>query len=520
MISKWSLLNINVDSYDALFIDCFDTLFHREVFQPTDVFSFCYSDPIKRISSEDEARKLSFINSGSIEICIRDIIPNYKKELQAEKELGFLSPSIVGLIKLFNDAGKPVVVISDTYLTSRDLKFLLGDLKLEIFVSCELGVGKGKGLFDVVIEKLNLRGKRLIHIGDNVEADIKGAKASGIPAMRYEGYQDAALDVLSSLRETSLQEFHRVPRLEIKKYLLDIKFTSDLELFGYALLGPIVSHFLQSIEKQAKGQKVTFFGRDTKLIHDIYQGPKQYISINREIAWQCSFYKKQDIIDYLVFSMNLLPEDRINHLLHDLSDFDYTYSHDLIGWALNNVEEIIRRSAIKRKSLKKHLELFDLKNLFAIDLGYSGTINKRLNIILREEYKIFKAPDALFLLSHPSCNTKSIFKVRDDLTYKLLSNVSILETCIKDCIGPLKNYDAGGAPIHADYEWDNVQREMLNSVRSGIIIFYNTVGPKKFAEAELYLTQFLLHIPNSFALIRAELGLGSKIYSQLKVSGV
>ncbi len=198
-------------------------------------------------------------------------------------------------------------IVSNTYYSASDLKAFVR-LDVPIYTSADHGVSKQGGLLAKVIAENNLVGKKVLHVGDDQEADFKTAMAVGAFGMRYRPYQNEALSLLKSLRDTAVKEFGKAPILDIKTGLIDKQFENDVELYGYSLVGPIVSHFLHAIAKTASGRIVTFMGRDSKLLHDLYQGAKQYLELNRLQVWKASLYDESDVAEAFAYT-----KDKVAH---------------------------------------------------------------------------------------------------------------------------------------------------------------------------------------------------------------
>ncbi|MBO7672907.1 hypothetical protein J6S88_05810 [bacterium] len=211
--------------------DIFDTLVTRRTATPTGIFaimqnalknenfSFLFKQNFYkiRIGSEDLARQRNRLLKESLEVTLDDIYDiiqinenlsnddiKFLKSLEIETETQniVLLRDNFAILKSLYDKGKRVILISDMYLTTEQIHYIIDDLdpifkNLQIYVSCEYGVSKHSGeLYKVVKEKENFAGKNWIHYGDNQFSDIRNAKMIGINAqflkaenlMPYEQY--------------------------------------------------------------------------------------------------------------------------------------------------------------------------------------------------------------------------------------------------------------------------------------------------------------------------------------------
>ncbi len=201
--------------YDVVSFDIFDTLIFRPFSEPTDLF-FMIGEKLgimdfKRIRMEQEylARKDHFAKTGNYEISLADIWSRMEREVGVEASLGmkieleteeklchanpFMRQVYNGLI----EAGKKIIIVSDMYIDASHMRHLLNRNGYknfnELFVSCEYGVSKCDGkLFDLVRENYE-KGTSFIHVGDNVNSDVKMAEKAGFATMYYPNVNKNAL---------------------------------------------------------------------------------------------------------------------------------------------------------------------------------------------------------------------------------------------------------------------------------------------------------------------------------------
>src|SRR5262249_6517632 len=84
-------------------------------------------------------------------------------ELEVEREFTVADPAITALVHLAAEHDLPLALVSDTYFTDDQVRFLLDRPELEplikanLFCSQHYGVGKGSGLWPIVLDELGLR---------------------------------------------------------------------------------------------------------------------------------------------------------------------------------------------------------------------------------------------------------------------------------------------------------------------------------------------------------------------------
>lgn len=511
--------HINVQDFDALTVDCFDTIYHKQFAEPVDVFDHVKGEnSVIRAAKESDQRIRNRYTNGSFEVHITEFCPKYDDEKRVELAYGFKSQCVVDLMKRFRAAGKPIFVVSNTYWSSNDLRaFLKGIEYTSIYASCDHGMTKQNGLLKKVLEENDLIGKCVLHVGDDLEADFRTASELGLAAMRYRGYRPEVESLLQDLRKTGIEQFHKAPILDVKSALIDKVFSNDAQLYGYALVGPVISHFLHKITQQADGRLVTFIGRDSKLLHDLYQGKKQYLELNRLQAWQASLYDDQDIRDVHAYTNSTIPTDMLNHVNHEFHEYDLMkYRENFASFFKDRQQQILERSAVKRERLLEYLNTLNLSNPFFVDIGYAGTINKRLARILDKSFNV-KNSQSMFLLGNPATSTKGILQYDNPyIVKKIMEGIALFESIIKDQVGPLIGYKDGKA-VYGKYEWDEIQKVLTNHVRYGLTVYLEEVGFKEHKSTELYLAHFCLHPPLCLAMVRNELGLGSQVHTKMTV---
>ena len=201
-------LSAQLMQYDLVSFDIFDTLVFRTVQKPTDLFAQMARENGRlnffdlRTGAERRAREEKFSAGGTREVSIRDIYAvlsrdagmeaeeGIRAELRAEKGCCFANPFLKQVFTLLLQAGKPVLIVSDMYLPGEMMRELLASCGYEgyekLYVSCDYGCSKGDGgLYRLVREEYP--GKRVIHVGDNAQSDVRMALKSGLSALHYVG---------------------------------------------------------------------------------------------------------------------------------------------------------------------------------------------------------------------------------------------------------------------------------------------------------------------------------------------
>ena len=192
--------------YDVISFDCFDTLIFRIFTSPEDLFSFIgyeYGVPNfsqLRIKAEKEVRDSNKIKYGTRECKIEEI---YKRlstiteidpkkgveiEVEYEKKVCYANEFTKKVYNQLIDLGKEVVVTSNMYLNKDIIATILQENNFKfpskIIVSCDYNKNKRGGELFNELKKI-YKNKKILHIGDDISADIKGAETSGIDTIFY-----------------------------------------------------------------------------------------------------------------------------------------------------------------------------------------------------------------------------------------------------------------------------------------------------------------------------------------------
>ena len=192
-----------LSSYDVVSFDIFDTLILRPLKKPTDLFGlmeqrnglFDFHD--NRIQAEADARRRS--SSGEVNLFeIYDVLaPRYGqdgkemalREIEEEKRVCYPNPAMTELFRWLADKGVRIIALSDMYLPAQFLREILDGCGFtsiaDVFVSCEYGAGKTGGALQHIVQAKLGDKLRFIHIGDNLDSDVRGSIVAGWDAIRY-----------------------------------------------------------------------------------------------------------------------------------------------------------------------------------------------------------------------------------------------------------------------------------------------------------------------------------------------
>ena len=275
MAGKDAMADINAiirkaEEYDVITFDVFDTLVIRDVLKPSDVFKYSYGSVGKyiRIFAEAISRKKTPNNEVSLFDIERDCLFPLNKELAFESRICRANPEMLGVYKELCAMGKKMYAISDMYLDSDFISSILKreGYDLPVIVSSEKKCNKKDGkLFKIFLKQFSYSPKKVLHIGDDMVADIKGASKAGIESVHIKKHKKLIKYIPYNKKYYELAAF-------VNHGLNDIE--NPVEQIGYEVVGPLVLAFCQWVHKKAKENrfnKLFFLARDMHFVYDVYK---------------------------------------------------------------------------------------------------------------------------------------------------------------------------------------------------------------------------------------------------------
>ncbi len=402
----------------AVSFDFFDTLFIRPLAHPEHAFDILarrFGMPdfrSRRAAAQSEAfRRMSA--AGRKEITLTDIYACFVEngvaradlmhaEFALELALVEPNPELLDLFAGLLASGKPVVITSDMYLSEDFFRAALrpyGWDHLPLFISADRNATKrdSGALFDVAAAQLGLPAGEILHIGDNLLADVTRAREKGWLAHHYrarhvpgtEANKDATLSLAlaQGLLCTSARAIG----------------PGSFEELGYAYGGPANLGFLEWIAERARVdavEHVLFLSRDGYAMERIARAhpdiglPASSYFLGSRTAYTMASMRPDNFTEFLPFLLSgsdgLAPHEVLERvgvtppapqIMGDLglgaevrigaavraklSSFLYAYR-----W------EILKVCQRNRRALYRYLRQIGLKDgskVALVDVGWSGT---------------------------------------------------------------------------------------------------------------------------------------------------
>ncbi|MBY0011671.1 glycosyltransferase [Paenibacillus typhae] len=449
--------------YEYISFDFFDTLITRPFFRPTDLFYLLdkrfeqeglsnVSFQQIRIDGEIGARAMIQTLQPDYEDITIDEIYNYIHEIYAipeavcdalkeeEKRLEIqfctVRKTSKELYELALYAGKKIIIVSDMYMDEETIQKMLHKNGYEgyqqIFLSSqERRLKHTGGLFQVVLDKLQVSGKQILHLGDNYHSDVIKARDLGLHSLYFprtinvfenkvKGLETGEVSTLAHKVSGVILDRNKVvdsigygamAAIAANKYFdnpfrpfnNETDYNADPYFIGYYALGMHLSGLVNWIfEETPAYERILFMARDGYLVNKAYDiwskyaqnAPEsKYIYVSRKMllpaATQSTVdfmnlpivfrqYSPSSILDLLDFCTKELTEESKTALLEEAlipeeKKFESKYEYQ--RFMRLYLEQFYDKA--KHEDAKELLQQYysDVKETdIAFDVGYSGNI--------------------------------------------------------------------------------------------------------------------------------------------------
>lgn len=361
--------------------------------------------------------------------------------LETGVELASVSarPDFPDLLRHAAASGKCVVLASDMYLPRPTIEAMLERCGIdgwhELYVSSEVGLRKDSGaLFDHVLERHRVSAGEVLVVGDNERSDFQIPADRGMRTLHVLRGVELARSTRRLMpligraeRSRSLDEDLALGLLVRKHYAKGVysRFDSDAiapepdaRAIGYMIAGPLCVAFAQWLLERARRdgvKRLHFLAREGQLLKLVFdrlaEGLKdvpasEYLVVSRRAvnvpsiatledvhAIAEAYYGPHPLGDYLVERFGLvLTDDELKDIYRrglwsagrpvTIRDNDIAHLAPLLEFLL---PAILRQGDRERPGLLAYLGRQGLAadgDDAVVDIGYSGTIQRRLNALL------------------------------------------------------------------------------------------------------------------------------------------
>lgn len=516
----------------VLSLDCFDTLLWRDTHAPRDIFGkLPGTTPLQRGWAETLARRVAGVSKGLNEVSIGEIyaqlLPNaspaernaaIEAEIAAEAQHCFAFAPTVALMREARARGLQVIIVSDTYLDTNQLRDLIARSAGEdvaglidrLFCSSTHGKSKVGGLYKDVLQKLKAKPHEILHIGDNKGADVHGVQPYGVNTLHLEQFTDtteqrlrleATVSAMIHPQDTGEVTAHQPHRATLAA--AEPQIGDPAASFGLTVLGPVLFGFERWLQSEAEALQQKnggtvhwlFLMRDgylPKLVHEGagHNSPARAVEISRFTATAASFAQEKDIQRHVEAELGLnpetlarqllIPEAEIGRIVGDLSMQDASLTLLKEVRTGQRKRTILRASRAMAERLAAHVTSVVKPDkgdtLMLIDLGYNGTVQNRIDAVLQKALNVHVAGRFLLLreTDRPGLDKRGFIGIEDYDAHTLealCANVAVLEQLCTTAMGSVVDYGEEGSPIRRGSDIKQQQSTVRDRVQAGCLQF-------------------------------------------------
>lgn len=517
----------------VLSLDCFDTLLWRDCHSPSDLFTGLPELSVgQRMVAEQMARKaeasLRQRTEVSIEAIYEHAMPNADKtqrseavasEIEAEARHCFAFAPTVELMREAKARGHKVVIVSDTYLSARQLHALIeraagsdvAQLIDRVFVSSGAGLSKSQGLMQNVLKALKVRPSEVLHIGDNRTADFEASRALSVPALHLVQFSDAASQRLRL--ERSCQQLVGDPNDTVRALmshravlaLEEPKVTEGEAALGLTVLGPVFHAFDQWLREEAKALEEErggtvhwlFMLRDGHLPYIVHQTAGEadstaLVEISRFVAIAASLTTREAYTKHFSTELGRKPSTLARQMLFTEEEIARAVGEDATDEQMlegsyrladelkkGSRQKVIHRRARERADrlvahVRSRVNPAPGDTLMLVDLGYNGSAQTHVDALLSESFDCHVAGRYLLFreLAATGLDKKGFFDERCydlELIEALCGNVAVIEQLATCELGSVRDFTAQGDPIREEVSVKGAQSDVRGRVQEGVL---------------------------------------------------
>ena len=444
-----------IDRATVVSFDLFDTLLLRRVSRPVDIFRLVQeifnaetrwyltaefapvrirAEQILREEAGADDRSVDSVTFDAIHRLVGDMLglPSDMSrdlahtELDAERRMLRANPAGVELLDYAIDLDKEVILVSDTYFSSKFIDEVLFELGIvgwkDRYLSCERGRAKSDGSMFAAVAASHV-GDRIVHFGDNTDSDVRQAEVFGIrscwlpkPADTHRlGFGPAAALNGRMVFEHLALDGSRLGNLQrsIINALIGQKCcspgwpvarSSEQFAIGYGALGPLLMGIVQWLHRSAVAagcRRILFFARDGAILQRAYNAywgsaalPSRYVLASRRLVNLPAVADRltNGDVDFLTQTSVPIPVGEYFDRL-DIENLDVDWALRQTGlhrsdlgcehpdrlraamWLLE--DQLLAAASSERQRLLTYLEQEDLitsEKTAVVDIGWRGSV--------------------------------------------------------------------------------------------------------------------------------------------------
>lgn len=463
-----------------------------------------------------------------------------RAEIETEKKYLFAYLPMFDLLGKAKKMGMKTVLVSDMYIHDHQLKELVessakkAGVPVHIdhyFTSADHRTTKGRDLFHVVAKQLGEPQQAFLHIGDNPHADLDGARRAGVIGYHF--------DRFSPLLEDCMRKNATMQRLLSNDHGESLPMASNwhatwsrlprtnntTEMVGWYYLGPVMVQYLRwlisevvELQGEAHKPRIVFMMRDGYLPFKAYQSlkaqglvpyeaPVHAMDVSRFATLALNFTDAQAVQTYLISQREKMYRAEMVRQLMGVHEVDTSKikinTDDTLPWGQfmqevllpENLQCILDASGKHRANfiryIRKQIRPKAGETLVLADLGYSGTIQDQIKVILAQEFDL-RVEGRYLILRETSSTQKSKKGLIDYRSMNrnslnlLLTQIQTLEQLTVNDNGSLVKYGDGGQPMYEKSPLSDQQRLIKQHVQTAAHDFVQTQSKNIFQFTKNY----------------------------------
>ena len=395
-------------------------------------------------------------------------------EFEVDKNLIEERRDVVDLLNELVKKNKLIYITSDSYYTKEQISQILERIGVasvtDVLISCEYGTSKTGNLFE---ELKAVSGEAdILHVGDDIVADIESAKRHGINTFQI--YSAAELlELVGGLKlsetENSLSDQIKVGMFVANLFNSPFQFEDDEKRIhaedakdvGYLFCAPMIMDFTKWFEEESKDAGNTnrwLCARDGYLLKRLYEimFPSQkaeYFYTSRISAIRAGVESIDDIeyVDGMKFSgeckENLKIRFGISAEVLDTADID-NGQEGLLKYS----KAILDNSKRKKENNLKYIEKLDVQygSISFFDFVAKGTSQMYIQRLTQNPIKglYFLQLEPEFM-KDKNLDIKPFYTEMERDSSAIFDNYYILETLLTSPEASVDEFDEEGIPVFA-----------------------------------------------------------------------
>lgn len=441
---RYSVFLNDIDKYQYISFDIFDTLVKRNCYKPTELFRLMEKEiddefhgkssfAHRRVQAEKMAMQKSTVGEITLDeiydnldlgLSQNDMVRIKQREQELECEFCQWNPFMKPVYEYCQAQNKKILIITDMYLPKKCIENILAKLDIKydsLFVSSEIKKRKSRGgLFRHALDTLGVKPSEVLHIGDNKKSDFLMPKLLGMHSIHVPTEAKLNLFIDSNAYKSipvyaDLCAFINTHSATHGWDVGHIDKPSDyFSQAGYEAEGPVLYGFVKWLEEQFQKDgidKVFFLARDGQIMQEAFeklgnQIPQEYMYASRRALivptlWmdaELGHLEKAMFLPLYISIKSLLKKMGIQYEMFEKyfvdAGFDCLKSyncHDLLkNKKFNEIynqhvkQTVISHSKEQYTLLLKYLEQLDFYGKIAIvDIGWFGHMQAALEKIVK-----------------------------------------------------------------------------------------------------------------------------------------